>query len=141
MRRYWVGLIVGALAGAGAALLGRQHLSLLAVVVALASGLLIGPLVGWRAPQPRAALRAGSLAGAIAGALLAAGALIGGVAAARSALAVALVSLALCVGLSAALAGMVSAWTGYPNSDIEQAEQLERTGVASGPLGPSPNSA
>jgi len=137
MNRYLAGLITGALAAAGAIMLDTRRLSLLVLVVALAAGLVAGALVGWRAPQPRAALFSGALTGAMAGALFLLADLAGGAAAAPRPAALAIISLIACVIVGASCAGIVSAWTGYPHS----AEAAPQRAGASGPLGPMPEPA
>lgn len=134
MNRYLAGLITGALAAAGAIMLDERRLSLLVIVVAMAAGLVAGALVGWRAPKPRAALFSGALTGVMAGALFLLADLAGGAAAAPRPAALAAVSLVICVVVAAALAGIVSAWTGYPHSD----EETPQRAGSSGPLGPLP---
>ncbi len=138
MNRYLAGLVIGVVAAGSVVALDLRHLSLLVVVVALVAGMVAGALAGWRTPQPRAALLAGLLVAAIAGAPLVVAALATGAIASHRGLAVALLSLALCVGSGVAVAGLISAWTGYPGSDAES--QPERAN-ASGPLGPLPSPA
>ena len=138
MNRYLAGLVVGVVAAGSVVALDLNHLSLLVIVVALVAGVVTGALAGWRAPQPRAALLAGLLTAAIAGALLAVADLAAGGATNQRGIAVALLGLALCVASGVAVAGLTSAWTGYPGSDVVAAP--ERAG-ASGPLGPLPSPA
>ena len=140
MNRYLAGVIAGALAAAGAITLDVRRLGLLVIIVALAAGLVAGGLVGWRAPKPRASLFAGGLAGAMAGTLFLLADLAGGAATTPRGVALALVSVVLCVLVAGSLAGIFSAWTGYPHSGDDAAQSPER-GQSSGPLGPMPEPA
>lgn len=108
-----IGIGLGVLSGVGALQLEQHHLYLLVIVLALASGVLAGALVGWRQAPSGDVARDAMLTGAVVVALLAVGEFTGGAASAYLRLAVALVSLALCMGAIVAFAGLVSAWTGY----------------------------
>lgn len=68
-----IGLIVGAIGAAAIFAINLSDFTLTAPLVAMACGLLIGALVGWRNPRPGGALLSGLLAGALAGGLLFAG--------------------------------------------------------------------
>ena len=139
MIRYMAGLVSGALAAGGMYALDQRQLVFLTVVVALTTGLLTGALAGWRAPQPRVAVRAGAVAGAIAGVLLVVGDFAGGAPTTARVIGLAALSLLVCVGLGATVAGIVSAWGGYPGSARPQPRRRpEPAGATSGPLGPMP---
>ena len=77
MSRFVIGLIVGAIGAAAIYALNMSALTLLAPLVAMACGLLLGALLGWRNPHPRGALVSGLLTGALAGVLMGVGQLSG----------------------------------------------------------------
>ena len=68
-----LGLIAGAVGSAAIFTLDLSDLILLAPLVAILGGLLIGALSGWRNPSPGGALKSGMLAGGLAGVLLVVG--------------------------------------------------------------------
>ena len=73
MGRFVIGLIVGAIGAAAIYAMNMSVLTLLAPLVAMACGLLIGVLLGWRNPHPGGALVSGLLTGALAGVLMSIG--------------------------------------------------------------------
>ncbi len=77
MGRFVIGLIVGAIGAAAIFAMNLGVFTLLAPLVAMACGLLIGALLGWRNPRPGDALVSGLLTGALAGVLMGFGQLAG----------------------------------------------------------------
>ena len=131
--RLVIGLIVGIAGGAVIAVLNVDGHTLVAPLVALVGGLTLGVALGWRRPGPGRALGLGLLVGGLAGLLMAGGQLVGVWQALASPRApewlrtftpggqhfwwlaggLATLCLLLAAGFTGALAGVVSAWTGY----------------------------
>ena len=133
MGRFVIGLVVGAMGAAAIYAMNESRYTLLAPLVGIACGLLIGALLGWRNPQPGQALVSGLLVGAMAGFLIGVGqfisvsdalhtsrapiwlrhvsqysALFGWVSRGMGGLLILLVA-----SIAGSLAGVLSAWTGY----------------------------
>ncbi|HEX8994797.1 MAG TPA: hypothetical protein VF812_02070 [Ktedonobacterales bacterium] len=120
MNRYLAGVIAGALAVAGVIEVHQYHLRLLVGLIALLAGLTAGLFAGLRAPRPGSALRTGLAAGTLAGALLVGTYFFLSVPLTIFTIVVAAISMAICLGVAVALAGVVSAWTGFPHSAASQ---------------------
>jgi hypothetical protein len=77
MGRFVIGLIVGALGAAAIFAIDLGGFTLSPPLVAMAGGLLIGALLGWRNPYPGKALVSGLLTGGLAGLLMGIGQFVG----------------------------------------------------------------
>jgi hypothetical protein len=133
MWRLIIGLVVGIAGGVAISLLNTDGYLLVAPLVALGAGLTLGLLLGWKREGPLRALGGGTVAGGLAGLLIAASQLAGLWQSSANPLApdwlrsltpndvmfraLAAGTTALCLLLvmvpAGALAGIVSAWTGY----------------------------
>ncbi|HEX9035717.1 MAG TPA: hypothetical protein VF808_01875 [Ktedonobacterales bacterium] len=132
MGRFLFSLLIGVVGAAVIVALNLNHRSLVAPLIGLAGGLLLGLVTGWRHPRPGRALGRGLLLGAVMGALMAGGQVYG---LARSSESLRLPAWLLdqmddvtlfqwlvgltagacflfAAGVSGALAGIVSAWSG-----------------------------
>lgn len=149
MVRLIAGLLVAGAGGVAVVALDLRQAGALAPLVGLAVGLLLGLIAGWRAPRPGHVVESALLAGALAGALLAILQVYGLLRVEQSATGLRLpgwllaqatvvtlfwwlagASAILCflftMGVSGAMAGIVSAWTGL------------RARVAAPPASPAP---
>ncbi len=77
MGRFVIGLIVGAMGAAAIYTLNLNQYTLLAPLMGMAGGMLVGALLGWRNPRPGGALVSGLLIGGLAGFLMGIGQFIG----------------------------------------------------------------
>jgi hypothetical protein len=133
MGRLLFGLIVGVAGGAAVSMLNVNGYTLVAPLVALAAGLALGVALGWGRREPSRALGWGLVTGGLAGLLIASGQLAGVWQALASPRApdwlrgldagsdlfwllaggTAVLCLLLAAVSAGALAGVVSAWTGF----------------------------
>lgn len=133
MNRILAGPIAGAVAVAGVIEVQQLQLRLLIIVVGVLTGLVAGLVAGLREPHPRTAMTAGLFAGMVAGALLAGTALYQAsivtpvTPIASLAIALAGASLVVCMGVSVPMAGIVSAWSGFPYHRLKHGASLRYT--------------
>lgn len=157
MGRFVIGLIVGAIGAAAIFAMDLGRFTLLAPLVGIGGGLLIGALLGWRHPQPGKALVSGLLVGSLAGFLMGIGQFIG----ISHAVAIPGIPawmrhisqysarygwltrgmggllIILAGGVAGALAGLLSSWTGFgPRAQSlsrRPATPIESTSLLPGP--------